>query len=108
MKRTRELMVEFSMRWKNIQCADYLDHWFKCVMEESAATHMTRIVRGFLARRRRIFVRSLNRRVLKLQAQARQLHKKIKFRRVYDRRRWAVTTIQRMVRGHHARRRVMG
>jgi hypothetical protein len=106
--RTRILFIDCSIRWKNIQCADFFDKWRKNTMEEMASVHMERICRGFIARKRKVFIRQLNRRVVRLQAQVRQVSKRVIFRGIFMRKQWAAVHIQRMARGHQARRRVMG
>ncbi len=106
--RVRELFINASIRWKSINCADYFDIWRKVTIEEASSIHLQRLCRGFVARKRKIFIRSLHRRVVKLQAQVRQVSKRVVFKGIFLRWRWGATTIQRFIRGHHARRRVQG
>jgi hypothetical protein len=107
-QRTRILFIDCSIRWKNIQCADFFDMWRKVIIEETASVHICRIVRGFCARKRKIFIRQLHRRVVKIQAQVRQVSKRVIYKGIFLRKRWAAIHIQRVARGVQARRRVMG
>lgn len=82
----------------------FLDKWKKVCMEYASALTIQRVLRGFLARRRRNFIKRLQQKVVRLQKHSRQfmVNKKVKQGKV--RLNWAASTIQRIFRGRKVRR----
>ncbi len=103
---TRWMIVKASLKWRNDYCGRMFDVWRAVTVAQVCAVSMQRLVRGYLGRARKTFLVSINRRVVKVQASARQLQTRITFKRHNLKRRWAAIYIQRIARGMLCRRRV--
>jgi hypothetical protein len=70
------------------------------------ANIVQRVGRGYIGRKRKEFLRSIQHRATKLQATTRSMQTRVIFNRENLKRRWACITIQRHWRGYKGRRRV--
>lgn len=102
----RKLLVALDIRTRNGACAWVFDRWRRLALEQAVIVHAQRIVRGFTARRRRDFLKSVNKRVVKVQVNVRKLQSQQVYRALAAKQRWAAVTIQRHSRAFLARRRV--
>lgn len=84
----------------------YYDHWKKLTIQIHCAEFIQRVIRGFLGRRRKKFVKRINLRITKIQSGSRQLLTRMKYNVKRSKLHYAAVTIQRIVRGKHARTRV--
>ncbi len=84
----------------------FYDHWKKLTLQIHSAELIQRYIRGFNARRRRNFIRRIQYKVTLLQSGSRQLMTKRKFKLKKAKLHYAAVTIQRLVRGKQARKRV--
>jgi hypothetical protein len=102
----RLLFIGCELRASLANYSLFFDHWRKVCIEHLHAVAIQRIIRGFIARRRRNFIRRLQRKVTLIQKTSRQAVRRKEVDRERLRRRWAATTIQRVYRGRLARKRV--
>ena len=105
-RKVRKMILLCSVRWRNENVATFFDKWRYAVLVNSIVKQMQRIVRGFNARRRGKLIARINKRILKVQAGVRQIRKRIVFVEYNKKRVWAAKTIQKIVRGRQARRKV--
>mmetsp|Transcript_3047 Transcript_3047/g.6853 ORF Transcript_3047/g.6853 Transcript_3047/m.6853 type:complete len:549 (+) Transcript_3047:295-1941(+) len=82
------------------------DHWRRVTLEEQSRQLLQCVARGYIARTRRRFIMRIQKKAVKIQSQTRKLFAQQKHRQVVQRIHWGATTIQRMVRGIAARKRV--
>lgn len=106
-EKVRRVILVCSTRWKNVNLSSAFDRWRVTVLENAMIKQVQRIVRGFNARRRRDLIKRINRRAVKVQSGFRSISKRIVFVQYNRKRIWGALTIQRMVRGRIARRRVI-
>lgn len=102
----RLVLIDFEMRSTLGNTGILFEIWKRQTIILSSVPHMQRIIRGFLARRRRNFIRKLQVKALTVQSGARQLFVKLRYRKKYYKYFWAAATIQRHFRGRLARVRV--
>ena len=102
----RLVLIDFEMRSTLGNTGIFFDAWKKVTIFLTAIFRVQRVVRGFIARKRRNFIRKLQGKALKVQSGTRQLLVKLKYRKKYYKFFWAAVTIQRHFRGRRARVRV--
>ena len=100
------MIIIASIRWRNDMCSTAFDWWRESTIIGTSVNQIQRIIRGFNARRRGHLIFKLHKRVKKMQSLVRQRKVYVQYRSYRIRRDWAAVTIQRMVRGDFARRRV--
>ena len=102
----RLIMIDFEMRSTLGNTGIIFEKWKRQTIILSSVQRIQRIIRGFLARRRRNFIRKLQVKALSVQSGARQLLVKLRYRKKYYKYFWAAATIQRHFRGRLAKVRV--
>lgn len=102
----RRMIVVSCLRIRNVKCSKIFDHWRAWCLQTASANHLQRVVRGFIARKRRNFIKTLKKRVVKMQSSARRLQSRNVYLALSMRQKWAAVTIQRIIRGHQNRCRV--
>lgn len=102
----RLMMIGYEMRTTIGATGRCFELWKRMTIYIASVLLTQRVIRGFIARRRRIFVSKLRRKALQIQAGTRQLIMKLKYRKKYYKFYWAAVTIQRHFRGRMSRRRV--
>lgn len=102
----RLVLIDFEMKSTLGNTGILFEIWKRRTIVLSSVQRIQRIIRGFLARRRRNFIRKLQVKALTVQSGARQLFVKLRYRKKYYKYFWAAATIQRHFRGRLARVRV--
>ncbi|RYG61935.1 hypothetical protein EON64_18255 [archaeon] len=102
----RLVFIAVELRASMANYAVFFDHWKAYCLSFRHAITLQRLHRGHVARKRSAFISRLQRRVLAIQKTARQFRAKQATSRTKTRLAWAATTIQRVVRGRHARLKV--
>ena len=104
--RVRFLVIQTAVKWKCDRIGSYFDRWRASIIRDVASTCIGRFARGFIGRRRFMFMKLLRNQTVKMQSAARQYFTKLQYRNAIARRIWGSTTIQRYFRGYKSRRRV--
>jgi len=105
--KVRRMLIVCSVRWRNDNCATFFDRWRDVCIINSCVKQIQRLIRGFNARRRRDFVKRIQKRAVRVQASVRQIRKRIVFNQYNIKRQWAATIIQKYVRARQARQRTV-
>jgi hypothetical protein len=84
----------------------FINHFKKVAMEFTSAVTIQRVIRGFLARRRKTFIQRVQKKVVQIQSRTRQFMKKKKVDIQKNRLYWAACTIQRLCRGKRIRKKI--
>ena len=104
--RTRQIIVMAALRWRNDYCGRAFDRMKRYAILCVYANIVQKVARGYIGRKRKEFLLSIQRRVIGVQSATRQMQQRIKYNREVLRRRWAIITVQRIYRGYRGRRRV--
>lgn len=104
--RIRKMFVVVSLRWKNDRTGRALNHWRRYCIQSTCSLMIQQQIRKFIAIQRRNLLQRMKGRVTTVQSNIRRLQQEFRFNRIQIRRKWAATTIQRLIRGFLARRRV--
>jgi hypothetical protein len=84
----------------------YFDHWRRATLELQCRLLLQRVARGFIARNRKKFIRRLQAKAVLIQSGTRKFFQVKRLNQTKVRINWAVCTIQRMVRGNIARKKL--
>lgn len=84
----------------------YFDHWRRVTLELQCRLLLQRVCRGFIARNRKRFIRRIKDKATLIQSGTRKFFARRSYTQQMTRIHWAVCTIQRLVRGIQARKRV--
>ena len=100
--------MRWHTRWKLAFFARCFDQWKKVTLENEFGIQMQRCARGFLARARKKLTIKLIQRTMSVQAGARQLMTRQRYKQSAARQDWAANMIQKLYRGRMGRVRVSG
>jgi hypothetical protein len=102
----RHILVGYELRNTVMIYGVFINHFKKVAMEFTNAVTIQRVIRGFLARRRRTFIQRVQKKVVQIQSRTRQFMKKKKVDIQKNRLYWAACTIQRLYRGKRIRKKI--
>ena len=63
----RHLFIVASLKYRSDMCASSFDHWRSGTIIQNSVNHIQRVIRGFVARKRKRFIKRIQQRALKIQ-----------------------------------------